>query len=447
MTDLELAFATLSSKKIDQDAYWSYYEGKHVLKFNRERLREIFKELDANFTENWCSVVIDSVIERLDLKGFTVAGNKAATQRLMQLWAETELNIDADDAHLSALVTGEGYIIAWPDEDGSAQAFYNDSRNVHVFYDAANPRLKRFAAKWWLGDDKYRYLTLYYPDRLEYYRSSEEAAPQDVKSAAAFLPIAEPALNPYGIVPVFHLRRERRGTISELHNVIGPQDSINKLLADMMVAAEYGAFKQRWIISQTQIRNGVLKNAPNELWNIPASDGEGQGTQVGEFSASDLQNYLQAIEQRVNTVAIISRTPKHYFFSQGGDPSGEALMTMESPINKKAQRYINRFAVVWRKLAHFLLQLDGVAVDESAITPGFDKPETVQPRTSADIRKTSVDAGIPLVTQLRREGWTQQELDEMAQDSEQAAQRQQAGIAAALLNAQEQFDKGENDDV
>lgn len=442
MTDLELAFAALSSKKIEQDAFWSYYNGEHPLKFNRERLRDIFKELDANFTENWCSVVVDSVIERLNLHGFTVAGSELATQRLADLWAATELSVDADDAHLSALVTGEGYIIAWPDEDGRPAAFYNDSRNVHVFYDAANPRVKRMAAKWWLGDDNYRYLTLYYPDRLEYYRSSGKAAPQDVKSAAAFQPIAEPASNPYGVVPVFHLRRERRGTISELSNVIGPQDSINKLMADMMVAAEYGAFKQRWIISQAQIKNGVLKNAPNELWNIPASDGEGQETQVGEFSASDLQNYLQAIEQRVNTVAIISRTPKHYFFSQGGDPSGEALMTMESPINKKTQRYINRFTVAWRKLAHFLLMLDGIAVDESAITPIFDKPETVQPRTSADIRKTSVDAGIPLTTVLRREGWTQQELDQLAADQKEAQAAQQAGIAAALLNAQEGFDKG-----
>lgn len=443
MTDLELAFKTLTSKKIDQDILWNYYDGHHDLKFNAARLKEIFKDLDTNFTENWCAVVVNAVLERVALKGFTVNGNDTATDRLNKIWTNTEMSIDADDAHLAALVTGEAYVIAWHEDGGGTEAFYNDPRNVHIFYEASNPRAKRFAAKWWVGDDNYRYITLYYPDRLEYYRSSGKVAPQDVKSASAFEPLSEPAENPFGVVPVFHLRRERRATISELSNVIGPQDSINKLLADMMVAAEYGAFKQRWIISQTKIKDGVLKNAPNELWGLQGSDGEGQPTQVGEFSASDLANYIQAIEQRVNTVAIISRTPKHYFFSQGGDPSGEALIAMEAPINKKAQRYINRFAVTWRRLAAFLLQLEGITVEDGDIQPLFDRPETVQPMTGAQIRQVNVAAGIPLATTLRREGWTQQELDQMAADQQEATAKQQAGIAAALLNAQEQFDRGE----
>lgn len=443
MTDLQLAFNALSSKKIDQDKYWDYFNGNHPIKFNAARLKDIFKGLDADFTENWCAVVVDSVLERVTLKGFTVNGNEAATERLNELWAVTEMSVDADDAHLAALVTGEAYVIAWREDGGETQAFYNDPRNVHIFYEANNPRAKRFAAKWWVGDDNHRYLTLYYADRLEYYRSNSKVTPQDVKSAAAFSPLSEPAENPFGVVPVFHLRRERRGTISELNNVIGPQDSINKLLADMMVAAEYGAFKQRWVISQTQIKDGVLKNAPNELWGLQASDGEGQGTQVGEFSASDLGNYINAIEQRVNTVAIISRTPKHYFYSQGGDPSGEALIAMEAPINKKAGRYINRFTVTWRKVAAFLLQLEGITVNESDIQPLFDRPETVQPMTGAQIRQANVGAGMPLSTVLRREGWTQQELDQLATDQQAATAQQQAGIAAALLNAQEQFDRGE----
>ena len=70
--------------------------------------------------------------------------------------------------------------IAWPDEEsGQPEAYYNDSRNVHLFYEADQPRRKRFACKWWIGDDGHRLLTLYYPDRLEYYRSTNAVTGHD----------------------------------------------------------------------------------------------------------------------------------------------------------------------------------------------------------------------------------------------------------------------------
>lgn len=453
-TDLEMAFEMLTAKKPIYDRFWNYYDSNQPLIYNRERLRDIFKDINARFTQNWCAVVIDSLLERLNLMQFVIAKNEQTTELLNRQWQLSEMALDADDAHLAALVTGEAYIIAWKEDGEPAEAYYNDPRNVHLFYSGDNPRRKRFAAKWWIGDDWHRHMTLYYPDRLEYYRSRNSIASlsptggvvagHDVQNAAAF---GEPetANNPHGEIPVFHLRRERRVIKSELTSIIEPQDAINKLLSDMMVAAEYGAFKQRYVISQVDIR-GKLKNSPDEIWALPAGDGEGQQTSAGEFSPTELGNYLSAIEQLVQSVAVISRTPKHYFLSQNGDPSGEALIAMEAPLNKKAQKYIDRFSSTWRKVAQFLLKLEGITVDELDITASFDRPETVQPMTNAVIRKTNVDAGLPLTTQLRDEGWTEQELDDMQQDKEDEQARNQAGLGTALLNAESQFDRGSKQD-
>lgn len=444
MTDLEMAYEKLAYKKPRYDKLFDYFDGRQELVYNRERLRDIFKDMDAKFTQNWCAVVVDSALERLNLMQFVVNENDAISKTLNDLWLSTEMNLDADDAHLAALVTGEAYIIAWKEDGQPAEAFYNDPRTCHLFYAADNPRRKRFACKWWLGEDMHRYLTLYYPDRLEYYRSRNDTKNADVQSAAAFEPAEVPyAENPYGEIPVFHLRRERRGVKSELTNVIEMQDAINKLLSDMMVAAEFGAFKQRWAISQVDIR-GKLQNAPNEIWALPAGDGEGQQTQVGEFDATDLQNYLKAIEQMVNSVAVISRTPKHYFLTQGGDPSGEALIAMEAPLNKKCEKYIERFSSTWRQVARFLLKLEGVEIDAMEITAGFDRPQTVQPMTLAMLRKANVEAGLPLLTQLRDEGWTQQEIDDMLDDKNAEQDAATTGIGAALLNQQSNFDRGGN---
>jgi hypothetical protein len=451
MNDLELAVATLLYKTPHYSRLWNYYQGYQPLVYASEKLNDLFQNISARFQQNWCAVVVDSVHDRITLQRVLVADDDAATEQLALLLSSSDLILESEDVHLGALVTGEAYVIAWPDEDsGQPEAYYNDSRSVHLFYEADKPRRKRFAVKWWVGDDYYRYLTLYYADRLEYYRSTNAVRSDDgsggllnwneVTDGRGFTPIAiEP--NPYSLIPVFHFRRERRVITSELQNVLGPQDAVNKILADMMIAAEFGAFPQRYIISQAE--PGKFKNAPNVIWDIPGSDGEGQPTAVGQFASTELSNYLQAIDKWTNSIAIISRTPKHYFFGQGGDPSGEALIAMEAPLNHKAQKYITRWTANWSEVAQFMMLVAGMGeIDDNAIVPVFDKPETVQPYTQALIRKESVAAGIPLMWQMEQEGYTQQELDNLESAIQDEQTGQQQNLAVALTNAQRQFDQG-----
>jgi hypothetical protein len=237
-------------------------------------------------------------------------------------------------------------------------------------------------------------------------------------------------------VPVFHFRRERRVIASELQNIIEPQNAINKLLADMMIAAEFGAFKQRWIIGNSDI--SALKNSPNAIWNVPAGEGDGQNTEVGEFDITPLENYLNAIDKWTTSVAIISRTPKHYFFAQGGDPSGEALIAMEAPLNHKAQKYISRFTATWSELAQFMLRVD------NAIVPMYDTPQTVQPLTDALILKEQRAAGVPLLWIMKQRGYTDQELKDLEDAIRQAQAEQQAQLAQAMTNAERNFDRGDS---
>ena len=440
-TDLERAYKALANKGPGYDKLWSYYDGDQPLVYSRERLEETFRDLNARFSQNWCSVVVDAAADRLSLTGFSVANNEPATKLLNDLWAATELDLDENDAHLAALVCGESYVIVWPDEDGTIGAYYNDPRMCHVFYQADNPRLVRYAVKWWNGDDERRYLTLYYADRLEYYVSKGKS--ENVQAANAFVPAEPPtAPNPFGQVPVFHFRRERRAIRSELANALQPQDAVNKLLADMMVAAEFGAYRQRWIISNAD-DDGSLKNAPNALWFIPSGDGAGQATSVGEFSQTDLGVYLNAMDKLATSIAIITRTPKHYLYAQGGDPSGEALIAMEAGLTAKCKQYVERFSAVWCKVAVFLLQLSGVTVESLDVTPMFASVETVQPLTKSIIRQNAVSSGIPLLTQLRDEGWTETELAEMAADKAAEQTRQANSLALAMIQQQRNFDRGQ----
>jgi hypothetical protein len=446
-TDLDLAIAALTTKKRRYDALWRYYDGEQPLVYSSQKLKEIFSGLEARFTENWCTVVVDSVLDRLELRTPTVANDAAAAHTLAELWETTGLADEEYNIHEDIAVTGESFVIAWPDEEGAVTAFQNDARLCHAEYAAENPHQLRFAAKWWHTGAGI-HLTLYYPDRLEYYATTRTFQPGETPTAKAFVPWApEPdglpvAENPYGAIPVFHFLANRRRTKSQLANVVEVQDAVNKLLADMMVAAEFGAFPQRFVISAAGIAN--LKNNPNAIWDLVASEQGMQATQAGQFAATDLQNYLAAINKLSADIGIITRTPRHYFHQQGGDPSGEALIALEAPLNKKTQRLQATLAPTWRSLAAFLLRLQGQDITPQQIQVSYAPVETIQPRSAAEVRKLAVEAGLPLRTHLRRaEGWTAAEVTQMEADraADRLADRTYAD--AILTAAQQDFDRGE----
>lgn len=425
-TDLKLAFETLKAKKGIYDKLWNYYDGNQPLRYSSSRLKEIFKSLDAKFTQNWCEVVVDSVLERQYLRQFVVPNDEQATKQANELFEALEMDLDADDVHLCALVTGEAFVVAWLHEGGVPEIYYNDSRLIHAFYEEENPRNLRMAAKWWVSNKK-TYLRLFYPDVVVDF----EADTHEPTQAGAFKEIAhEP--HTQGRVPVWHFRRERRAIKSELSpSVLDTQDAINKLFADMMVSGEFGAFRQRYVISNAEL--GVLKNAPNEIWDLPAGDGLSQPTTVGEFSETNLTNYMNSMQSLASSIGKMTRTPASYFWlGARSDPSGEALMAMEGPLNKKTEKYNRRHALVWEKL---MQHLTGVA----EIRAVYADPRTVQPLTQAQTRQANTTAGLPLRTQLRAEGWTQSALEQMEADKQAEVAAQQTAIGNALLAAEREF--------
>lgn len=431
--DLKLAVTTLQRKAVDLAPLFEYYEGNQPLRYAADRLRDIFQNAQTRFTENWCAVVINAVCDRLEINQWAVGDDDALSARLNYLWRATGLAMDEEATDRAVAITGEAYVLAWPGAQGP-EAYYHDPRVCHVWYEADSPRRKRMAAKWWRDDAGLWWLNLYYPDVIQHW----QAGASDTVQASAFTLTSEET-NTTGQIPVFHLYRDRHLLQGELTSVLPPQDAINKLLADMMIAAEFGAFRQRWII--TNADTSKLRNAPNEIWNIPASAPGDQPTTVGEFATTDLANYLNSIDKLAAAIGIITQTPRHYFYMQGGDPSGEALIAAEAPLNKKAKKYQKALGAGWSEVAAFLLALDGTSVSALDITPLWEPVETVQPRTAAEIRQMDVASGIPLVTTLRDEGWTPADLEQMAADKAEEQAAQQTQLAAAMVSAQRSFDQ------
>ena len=435
MTDLQTAYEAIKAKQDHHNTAFNYYDGNHPLIYSTTRMEELFRNLNTKFIENWTAVVIDSLKERIQLSGFTVP--EIHQSKVQEIWDKNTLALESDDLHEALIITGEAFVIVQEAVDGIPEIFYNDPRLCTAVYKPDNPRVMQYAGKMWVEADKTSRLTLYYPDRIEYYRTKGEV--DTLSGAGSFISdetIAPGgvAKNPWDKIPVFHFRTSRRALKGGLFDIIPLQDAINKLLTDMMVSADYGAFKQRYIISNANITQ--LKNAPNEIWDLPAGDGTGQDTTVGEFDATNLNNYLDAINQLAGDIARISRTPKHYFYGQAGDPSGEALIAMESPLLRKVADHVERLDPSWKAVMAFAMSLAGITLKDSEIVTKWETVETVQPRTRAEIRLLGRQADMPLTTLLKREGWTDDEVDAMVKDLSET----QSAMTEKLL---EGFEKGQ----
>jgi hypothetical protein len=410
--DLAAAFNAIRNKRKDLDTLFNYYNGPQPLKYSTEKLADLFQSMNAHFEFNWCSVVVDAVLDRLELDGFQVTGNDAAGIQLTELFTRLHIDIEADEAHQASLATSQAYMIIWKQE-GETVTYYNDPRICHVFYEDANPRKKRFAAKWFNRQDGSQEITLYYTDRLEHWISPKIRENQTVEKADAFT-LKSVEDNTFGVIPVFELKSP-----GEIFKVLTVQDAINKLFADMMTSSEFGAILQRYVISNSD--PGALKNSPNEIWWLPSGEGgQGSQTQVGTLEATVLSNFSNEMDKLASALFTQTSTPKHYLMATGSNISGEALLAMEAPLVKKASKRQKRFGAQWQDIAAFIAQLEGMDVKPHEIKPVWKRAESIQPLTEMQTIQTATGAGIPLESALTKQGWTEKEVNDVKKKKQES---------------------------
>lgn len=449
VADIMPAVKLILAKQPEISRLWDYYEGAHILKFSTEKLQKIFGTIGVFFSENWMEVIIDSVTDRMVLEGFKVTSNEQATQVIKELFSTYKLGLISDDVHQATVVTSEAYMIVGK-VDGVLEAYFNEPDMCEVIYEASNPMKKKYAAKMWL-EGNYLKVNLYYPNKTEYYQSQYRKSSRE-NTKLTSLPLTslkweklKTTENPHGIIPVFHFRTslQGRGKLELGISERSIQDAINILGSNVLAGAEISTLKQRVIISQSD--PGDLVNQAGLNWWIPAGDGESQQASVTELGAFDPTPVMNAMDRFASAIAAMSRTPKHYFFSSEGQaPSGEALTVMESPLVKKTKRYIKNLDVTWIEVIHFMALLMGQNIRQDEIISQWSSPETVQPLTQASTVKTNVEAGMPLETALRENGWSQEKLTQLEADQKKVDKRM-TGLAQEELEKLRREDAQNND--
>lgn len=458
-----------------------YYEGRHPLLFASEKFREAFGGMFAPLADNWCQVVVDAVEERLNVEGFRFPADGAlgeADEDAWRIWQENGLDAESQIAHTEALVCDESYAMVWVGEEpDTPQITIEHGTQMVVARDPANRRRILAALKRWVDEDEFIRANLYLPDQILKFRSKQAAVTVQsdqlrtgtLGTDFASTTLLSPGLggdgtltailnagpdqfvefsihdelqhedNPWNVVPVVPISNRPRLLLpaqSELRSVIPLQDAANKLLADMLLSSEYGAFRQRWVTGldipvdpQTQEPLEPFKAAVDRLFIS-----ENPETRFGDFPQTDLTNFVQAIEMVVQHVASQSRTPPHYFYLAGQFPSGESIKAAETGLVAKARRKMRHFGEAWENTMRLAFRIAGDEAKANAASAEtiWGDPESRTESEHIDALTKKATIGVPQQQLWEDAGYSPQQIERF-RDMQKEQAKQQAELAKELF--------------
>lgn len=362
---------TLNMRVYESKIYDDYYRGEHRLFTGPSGAHVIYRRLLRESRSNWAELIVDAVNERLAVEGFrfTDGNGEADLQVWRSIWQRNGMDARSDEVHVESLIWGYAYCIAWPDADGNVEITPEHPTECICYSPPQDRRKVTMALKRWQDDWGGWNATLYTPFAIYKYETPSSGM-GSLAPRAGWLPRMVPdepwpLPNPFKVVPVIEFPNNPRlltGGRSELANEhIAIIDRINETVFNRMLAAQFSAFRQKWV-SGMEIPRDPETGAPVEpfraavdrLWMAESPD-----VKFGEFSEATLANYIAAAEADISHLASITRTPAYYLLPRGPMPSGEALKAAETGLVAKVKRRQRFFGEAWELLIRLSLLMEG----------------------------------------------------------------------------------------
>lgn len=339
--------------------YLGEYELPWVSRLAGAKYSIAFRDMLASVQDNWLALITDATAERLHPEGFLFGGDQADTES-WDLWQRSNMDAESDLLHTTALNLGTAYTMVGWDESGEPVVTVESPTSVVCGYQDTSTSEPMIALKtWiddWIGDEL---AALYSAREIWTFRRSRGdgwQATDLVANRLGAVPFVEYSCNPY----LGHRSAFSRGGRSDLKDFLSTQDQINKLVCDLLVGAEFGAFRGRWATG-VELPPG---KTDEDAWEVALSSMVRSGNaaaKFGTFESSDLGQYVKAIENRIQSVASRSRTPPHYMLgsSMGQFPSGESLRAAEAGLTSKAKHRQTHFEDGHERTIRLMWQVKG----------------------------------------------------------------------------------------
>jgi hypothetical protein len=362
--------AQLYARRRDVLRAREYYEGRHTLEMASPQYQAYFAERYEGFSDNWCPVVADAPVERLEVTGIRLAGTDTAEadqesdRDLWQDWLRQEADHTSDMAFVEASIGRRAFGLVWGVEEDEPTISFETPDQAIVAYDPET-RDRVAGLKLW-ADGAWEYATLYLPDEIwKYMRrratSTVEASPPGVAGLilpprlSNWLPRELPGEpwplgNPLGEVPLVEIQNRPRLSaepLSDISGVIAMQNAINLFWAYLLNAGDYASFPQRVVMGAERPKQPVLdengqvigvRDVPLDKFSVDRLIWlEDPASKIGEWSAANLTLYTDVLEVMVGHIASQTRTPHHYLIGKMANLSAEALKAAETGLVKRTQ--------------------------------------------------------------------------------------------------------------
>lgn len=327
--------------------YRQYVAGEHQAKLDGN-MRKLLRVTNDNelFTANYCDLVIRTMADRLkvvSIDGDTPEANEwSADVRAFNRFDALQL-----DLYDAVLTDGDAFVLVEWDKElmrvrMSLEDAWDGDAGMFVVYGRRNREIEVAVKVWYEGDA--RYVNLIYADRVEKYRveGGQMAMREDVEETK-WLP---------GVVPVAHFRHNpaRRAAFgySEIKDVIGLQDAMNRLHYSLVMTAELTAFQIRvakgfeppptispgmWITMQMECET------PDDAAFLGAMD-------AYALDQGEIMPFVESVGHIIQQISTRTRTPIPG--TMGGDSqSGEALKQREVGLIAKVENAQTRLGNAW----------------------------------------------------------------------------------------------------
>lgn len=417
-----------------------YYAGEQPASFLAKEAREALQHTLARMSVNFPKLLVTSLAERLEVTGFRVDGEPSS--ELWSSWRRNRLRDAASQAHVDALIYGQSFAVVWADDRGRATVTVESPLQVSVVRDPVT-RMVTAGLKRWVDAEGFARAALYLPDEVRMLKGNRVV---NVETSASWqLPtdgfvstgwtVTEKLRNPFGVVPVVPVVNRGRLTEvdgrSEMTDVLGLTDALNKLMADAMVSSEFFARPRRWV-------TGLEVDYDDDGKPVyPFTDGEKNGkafiaedpqVKFGQFEPSDLTAYSNLTQTVTSQIGALSGLPPHYLGVHGDQPaSADAIRSAEASLVARCLELQRTFGAAWADVARLILAVesgaDPLAVDVETV---WESPETRTPAQAADAAAKLSGIGMPLeIVMADTLGFTPQQVArvmEMKQSEPVAAQ-------------------------
>lgn len=359
-------------------AFREYYDGEHPVLLT-DRQREYIGDLLAadhfTFAHNVAKTIVDTLRERLEVEGFAVNGESADAEEgnkdgalagmLWEWWKANRMDSEQIRAYRKALRDGKSYVMVSYDNDEArpdlaVHSVWDGKAGITFHRDPGNPKKILFANRYFYtfdplnpGETGKLRKTTYLPGEIRKYI-------QATKTTHGWEPITDDGDTSWPL-PWVDSRGEPLGVAlvefanpggSEIEQILGLQNGLNKAWLDLMAAADSSGFP---ILAFEYNEMGALVGSDANLegddeFRIgPGRALEIEGGKVHRIEGADLTHLIDTIWTLTAAIAGVSRTPQYHLRPLGASdvPSGEALKMLESGLVKRAEERQLIFGQAW----------------------------------------------------------------------------------------------------